>query len=389
MGKYNFDEIINREETYSSKWSKDGWTKNIFGGVLPEDRICLHVADMDFRCAPEIIKAMHDVADTGIYGYSSIPSEYYEAVISWYKRRMDFSFSQDDIFYFPGTHTAIAKCIELFTEANDGIIVLTPSYSYHWDIEPLKRKMVGVEMINTNGYYTIDFDKFEEACSQKENTLFILCNPHNPTGRVLNKEELSKLSEICKKHNVLVVSDEVHSDLIRKDVTFYPSMNYMDNSNLIVTTAVNKTFNLAGLQMTNVIIKDEKLKEPFKLLHSLPTPFGIASVIAAYNKSEDWVNELNEYLDNSIDQIIKYININLPKVKVFRPEGSYILWLDFRGYNLTNDEIRTKIYTNAHVVLQGGTNYDEKETEQFQRMCAANPTSQIIEALERLSKEFN
>ena len=158
MKMYKFDEIINREETYSSKWSKDGWTKNIFGGILPSDRICLHVADMDFRCAPEIINAMHEVADTGIYGYSSIPSEYYDAVISWYKRRMNFSFSQDEIFYFPGTHNAIAKCIELFTKIGDGIIVLTPSYSYHWDIEPLKRKMIGVEMINNNGYYTIDFD---------------------------------------------------------------------------------------------------------------------------------------------------------------------------------------------------------------------------------------
>ena len=389
MKKYNFDEIINREHTYSSKWSKDGWTKNIFGGTLPEDRICLHVADMDFRCAPKIIEAMHKVADDGIYGYSSIPSEYYEAVVSWYSRRMNFNFSKEDIFYFPGTHNAIAKCIEIFTKPNDGIIVLTPSYSYHWDIEPLQRKMVGVEMNNNDGYYSIDFDKFEEACSHQENTLFILCNPHNPTGRVLNVEELTRLSDICKKHNVLVVSDEVHSDLIRKEVSFYPSMNYMDNSNLIVATAVNKTFNLAGLQMTNVIIKDPKLKEPFLFMHNLPTPFGIASVIAAYNESEDWVDELNEYLDSSIDQIISYIHSNLPKVKVYKPEGSYILWLDFSGYNLSDEEIRNRIYNQSHVVLQGGTNYDETKKEQFQRMCAANPTSQIIEALERIKHYFN
>ncbi len=388
MKKYNFDEIINRENTFSSKWSKDGWTKDIFGGLLPGDRICLHVADMDFRCSPKIIEAMHEVAKTGIYGYSSIPNEYYEAVISWYKRRMNFVFNKEDIFYFPGTHNAIAKCIEIFTKENEGIIVLTPSYSYHWDIEPLHRKMIPVEMINNNGYYTIDFSKLEDACKNNNNTLFILCNPHNPTGRVFNENELKTISKICEKHHVLVVSDEVHSDLIRKDVTFIPSMNVMNNNNLIVATAVNKTFNLAGLQMTNLIITDEKLKQPFINLHNLPTPFGIASVIAAYNHSEDWVNELNSYLDQSIDEIIVFINNHLPKVKVHRPEGSYILWLDFTDYNLSDEEIRNRIYNKAHVVLQGGTNYDEKSKEQFQRMCAANPTKQILEALERIAKEF-
>ncbi len=388
MKKYNFDELVNRRNTYSAKWSKDGWTKDIFGGLLPEDRICLHVADMDFKCPPQVIKAMHNIADEGIYGYSCVPNEYYDAIISWYQRRMNFVFKKEDIFYTPGTHTAIAKVIELYTKINDGIIVLTPSYSYHFDIEPLNRVMVSVEMINNNGYYNIDYEAFEEACSNSNNTLFILCHPHNPTGRVFTKEELEKLSDICKKYNVLVVADEVHSDLIRKEITFTPSMNVMDNSNLIVCTAVNKTFNLAGLQMTNVIIKDPKLKEVFQTVHYSPTPFGIAALIAAYNEAEDWVNELNEYLDTSINEVISYIHTNLPKVKVTRPEGTYILWLDFSAYNLSCEEIREKIYTKAHVVMQGGTNYDEKLCEQFQRICIANPKSQIIEALERIKKEF-
>lgn len=388
MGKYNFDEIINRRETYSSKWSKDGWTRNIFGGTLPEDRICLHVADMDFKCPPQVIEAMHKIANEGIYGYSSIPDEYYDAVISWYSRRMNFHFTKNDIFYSAGTHTAISKCIKEFTKVNEGIIVLTPSYSYHWDIEPLNRVMIGVEMINNNGYYTINFEEFENACANPNNTLFILCHPHNPTGRVFKKEELIELGRICKKHNVLVVSDEVHSDLIRKNVKFTPSMNVMDNSNLIVCTAVNKTFNLAGLHMTNMIITDTKLKEPFINTHDSPTPFGIASVIAAYNESEDWVNELNEYLDNSIEEVISYIHNNLPKIKVHKPEGTYILWLDFSEYNLPSEEIRRRIYDEAHVVMQGGTNYDEKSCEQFQRICIANPKAQVIEALERIKKQF-
>ena len=146
MGKYNFDEIINRELSYSSKWSLTGWTKNIYGGDLPEDRICLHVADMDFKCAPKIIEAMHKVADEGIYGYSSIPNEYYEAIVSWFERRMGWKINSDSIFFAPGTHTAIAECIKRFTKVNDGVIVLTPSYSYHMDIDQNNRTFVGVEM---------------------------------------------------------------------------------------------------------------------------------------------------------------------------------------------------------------------------------------------------
>ena len=170
------------------------------------------------------------VSLNGIYGYSNIPICYYKAVQSWYARRMNFHFDIDDIFYMPGTHTAIAKCISLFSNVNDGVIVLTPSYSYHSDVEPINRKYIKVEMINNNGYYTIDFDAFEKACKEKDNTIFILCNPHNPTGRVFNIEELQRIGKICKENNVLIISDEVHSDLIRKDVTFHPIMNVIDTN---------------------------------------------------------------------------------------------------------------------------------------------------------------
>ena len=343
MGKYNFDELIDRKNTYSAKWFKEGFTKDIFKGELPEDRICLHVADMDFKCPPQIIQAMHDIANEGIYGYCCTPDEYYEAVINWYARRMNFFFKKDEIFYMNGTHNAIARCIEKFSKEKQGVIVLTPSYSYHGDIEPLNRVFVPVGMINDNGYYTIDFEAFKKACEDENNTVMILCNPHNPTGRVFNEEELRQIGKICKENNVLVISDEVHSDLIRKGVKFYPAINVMGEENVIVATAVNKTFNLAGLQMTNLIIKDKKLKKAFENDFLCPTPFGIKAVIAAYNLAEDWVDELNEYLDQSIDEVISYIHENLDKCVVCRPEGSYILWLDFSKYNLSDEIIREKI----------------------------------------------
>ena len=389
MGKFNFDECICRRNTYSAKWCKDGFTKEIFQGNLPEDRICLHVADMDFKCPPEVVKAMHEIASQEIYGYCCIPNEYYDAVINWYDRRMNWKINKEDIFYEPGTHTAIAKCIRLFSKENEGVIVLSPSYSYHGDVEKYNRKYIKVEMINNNGYYTIEYCALDKACEDKNNTIMIICNPHNPTGRVFNVEELTNIANICKKHNVLMISDEVHSDLIRKGVKFTPFMEVAGSENVIVTTAVNKTFNLAGLQMTNMIIKDEKLKQAFKDDYTSPTPFGIAAVIAAYNKSEDWVDELNTYLDEAIDEAISFINKNISKCKVHRPEGSYILWLDFSEYNLSDKEIRDRIYNKAKVVAQGGTNYDENKKEQFQRLCVANPKAQIIEALTRIKDQFN
>ena len=388
MGKYNFDELINRRITYSSKWAEKGWTRDIFGGDLPEDRICLHVADMDFRCAPKIVEAMHKIADDGIYGYSSIPQEYYDAVKSWYKRRMAWEFAEDSIFYAPGTHTAIAECIKRFTSVDDYVIVLTPSYSYHMDIEGNNRHYLAVDMINNDGYYTIDYSDLESACKHPKATAMIICHPHNPTGRVYNEEELIRIAQICRANNVLMICDEVHSDLIRHDVKFVPMMKAVGPKGLIVTTAVNKTFNLAGLQMTNMIIEDSKLKEAFKNYHSSPTPFGIASVIAAYNESEDWVDELNEYLDLLIAECIDFIKTNIPKCKVYRPEGTYILWLDFRDYLLWDNEIKEKIYNKAKVIAQGGASYDEESCGQFQRLCIASPKAKVMEALERIAKEF-
>ena len=388
MGKYNFDEIVNREITYSSKWAREGWTKQIYGGQLPEDRICLHVADMDFKCAPKIVEAMHKVANDEIYGYSSIPDEYYDAVSSWYQRRMDWKINKDSIFYAPGTHTAISECIKRFTKVNEGVIVLTPSYSYHMDVDQNDRLYVPVDMINNNGYYTIDYEGLENACKNPNNTAMIICHPHNPTGRVYKEEELKMIASICRRNNVLMISDEVHSDLIRYDVEFIPMMKAVGKDGLIVTTAVNKTFNLAGLQMTNMIIEDEKLKKSFQTYHSSPTPFGIASVIAAYNESEDWVDELNAYLDSLIDDVVSFININMPKCKVIKPEGTYILWLDFRDYNLTDEQIKDKICNKARVITQGGANYDEKSLGQFHRLCIASPKGKVMEALERITKEF-
>lgn len=390
--KYHFDEIIDRKNdkySFSMKWADDAHTAQMLGvDHFPEDKICLQTADMDFKTAPAVIEAMKGVAEHGIYGYSGITPAYREAVVHWYHTRQDWDFNPEDITFTPGTHTGIAECIKRLTKPGDGVIVLVPSYSYHFDVEPNGRQYVSVPMIETEGYYTIDFDLLEAACAKEENTMFIICHPHNPTGRIWSDEELLKMAEISRRHGVIMISDEVHSDIIRKGTTFHPMMKVVGPQGLIAFTAVNKTFNLAGLAMTNMIVQDPELKERFGRYFSLSSPFGIAAVIAAYNEGADWVDELNEYLDENIDFAINFIKERMPKAKCFRPEGGYILWVDLRGYGLSDEEIKNRVFDQAHLVLQGGGNFDSEFGAQFQRICLPSPKSVIEEAFERLAKAF-
>lgn len=377
--KYNFDEIIDRtndQYSYSLKWSN----------LKDKDYICLQTADMDFKTAPEVIEAMHKVADHGVYGYSGINDEYRNAHVNWFASRHNWHFNKEDLYFVCGTHTGVVECIKRFTKEDDGIIVLLPSYSYHHDIEPYNRRYVGVEMKEDNGYYTIDFEALEKAASDPKTTMFIICHPHNPSGRVWNEEELLKMAEISRKHNVLMVTDEVHCDIIRKDVEFKPMMSVVGTQGIIALTAINKTFNLAGLSMSSIIVCDDELKKGFEHYFALPSPFGIAAGIAAYNEGGKWVDELNEYLDKNLEFADTFIKEKLPKAKCLKPEGSYIIWIDFSGYGLTDEEIQTKIFDEAKVVLQGGANFDA--SNQYQRVCLSSPYAMIKEAFERIAKAF-
>ena len=391
--KYEFDEIIDRIHdpySFSFKWKSPSYILDDLGvKEVREDVICLETADMDFKTAPEIIEDLKKLADHGIYGYSAIPDEYYEAVCDWYKRRQDWKFSKEDVIYCPGTHNAVAVCVKLYTKPGEGVIVLTPCYGYHGDVESQDRKYVEVRMINDgNEYFTIDYDAFEKACADENNTMFIMCHPHNPTGRVFTHEELNKVADICRRYNVLIVSDEVHSDIIRKGQSFEPMMKACGPKGLIAATAVNKTFNLAGLAMTNLIIADPDLKTRNGDMYSMPSPFGIQAVISAYTKGEAWLNALNEYLDENIDICIDYIHKNMPKAKVIRPEGGYSINIDFSLYGLSDKEVVEKIYGKAGVILNSGLFFDDWRKAQVHRACLSSPRSVCLEAFKRISAEF-
>ncbi len=394
--RYDFDTVVDRANapySYAAKWASKGpmaemLMKRNGYDKMPEDRLCFFTADMDYKCAPELTEALIETAKHGIFGYSSVPAEYYEAVSRWFRDRFDWEIDPKHIFMGSnGTHHLIAECVKCFTQPGEGVIVLLPSYSYHHDIEPLGRTMVGVMMNCDNGYYTIDFDAFEKACAEEKNTLFVMMQPHNPTGRVFTVEELEKIGAICRKHNVIILSDDVHIDIARKGQKVVPIMKAIGTQGVIAATAVNKTFNVAGLAMSNLIIEDPELLAKYKPGFGMATPFGITAVIAAYTKCDAWVDALNEYLDRVLTYTAERFKKDLPKAVFTLPEGTYIMWVDFSGYGLSDEELAKKI-SATHVMVGDGVGFDMPNGGQFRRFCLTAPMEQIEDMCDRLAKAF-
>ena len=386
--KYNFDEVIDRahsEGSYSSKWGEGPFTASMFKSeTAPEDRLCFFVADMDFRCAPEIIAEMQKALNHGIFGYSATPDAYYDAIIRWMRDRFDMPVKKEQIRCAHGAHAAVIDAIEKLTKPGDGILVPLPTYYYRNDVNCVNRYYVGFQMKNDNGYYTFDWDAFEKLCREPQNTMVILQQPHNPTGRLWTEEEIRKIAQICRENNVIMLCDDVHMDFKRKENKVLPFINVVGPEGIVMITGLGKTFNLAGLSITNVIIQDEKLLEKMGPSRGMISPFSIAACVAAYTKCDEWVDQLNDYLDESIDYVIGRFRNELPKVKVWRPEGTYILWLDFTDCGYTSEELDQRIAGQAHLGLSDGKGMEPPEGTIFRRFCVTSPKSVIAEAMDRL-----
>lgn len=387
--KYNFDEVIDRTRaagSYSSKWANDPDTAARFGAeTAPEDRLCFFVADMDFRCAPEILEGIQTVTDHGILGYSAIPDAYYQAVIRWMKDRFNLNVKKEEIRTSSGARDMIYELIEQLTKPGDGIVVPLPSYYYRADIKPLNRHYVGFPMKCDDGYYTFDWEAFENLCRDPRNSMALLQQPHNPTGRIWTEDEIRKIADICRKNHVIMLCDDVHMDFKRKENKVLPFINVVGPEGIVMITGLGKTFNLAGLAITNVIVQDENLRN--RLIdhsHSIISPFNAAACIAAYTRCDEWVDQLNDYIDSSIDYVVERIRSELPKVKVRRPEGTFILWLDFTGLGLTSEELDRRIADKAHVGLTDGAGMEPPAGTIFRRMCVTAPKSVLKEALDRI-----
>ena len=391
--KYNFDEIISRKGTHSLKWEAGDLLKEFeITERFDDDTISLFVADMDFQCPQPVIDALHKRVDRLMFGYStqSTTSEYTDAIQGWFKRRHDWEIATESIVYSPGTVAAVATAVKAYTDVGDGVIIQRPVYApFTLSIEANNRVVVNNALINNDGYYTIDFDDLEAKAEVPENKLFILCSPHNPVGRVWTPDELVRMAEICLANDVVFISDEIHGDLVRKGVTHHPICTLLDDDRLISCTATNKTFNMAGLHCSNIIINNEEMRQAFtgEMGFSLPSPFTISALIAAYNEGEDWLAQVNEYIDGNLTFMQEFLAEYMPQVKYLVPEGTYIGWLDFSGYGLSPDEVHDRIYNRANVTLEDGKMFGD-EGLHYQRICVPSPRPLLRQALERIADQF-
>jgi len=390
---YNFDEIIDRKGTHSVKWEAGQMLKK-FGITerFDEDTIPLWVADMDFACPEPVLNALRKRLDQKMFGYTihSTTPEYIEAIQSWFERRLNWTIKAEDIIYSPGTVHAVDIAVKSFTSPGDGVIIQRPVYSPFTRVtEANGRSIVNNGLVNNDGYYTINFADLEEKAKDPNTTMMILCSPHNPVGRIWKPEELKKIAEICAANNVILVSDEIHGDLIRTDEIFYPIATVVNDDNIVICTAINKTFNLAGLHCSNIVITNPELKEKYQKAMGMqfPSPFTISALIASYNEGEDWLEQLKEYIDRNFDFLGQFLSEKMPQIKYLRPEGTYIAWLDFSGYELSPEEVHKRIYIDANVVLEDGKMFGD-QSKNFQRICIPTRRSLLEEAMNRIYGEF-
>lgn len=390
MSKFDFDTITDRSNTNAIKYDLAEKRNK------PLDAISLWVADMDFKTAPCIQKALAEKAAHGIYGYSRPDSRYYNALRNWLLTEHNFEIKDEWVVNTPGVSYAFATAIRALTEEGDAVLITRPVYyPFSNVINNQNRKLVNSALVLKNGHYEIDFEDFENKIISEKVKVFLFCSPHNPGGRVWTKEELEKISEICLKHNVIVISDEIHSDITFENHkhTVFASISDETRENSIICTAPSKTFNLAGLQFSNIIIPNEKLRSKFtkemeRTGYDEPSLMGIVAATAAYSEGKEWFEAAKAYIWNNILFAEKLVREKCPKIKVLKPEGSYLLWMDFSAFELSDSQINDRILNKAKVWLDGGIMFGP-EGEKFQRINCATPRAILEKALIQICNEFS
>ena len=351
------------------------------------------VADMDFKCPKEVIKEMNKRIKHGIFGYSQSNQEYFKSVYSWYKKNFNVILKEEWLIKTPGVVFALATAVKVLTKEKDYVLINNPVYyPFSEVVIDNNRKVISSNLVLENGKYHINFDDMEKKIKKYKIKLYLLCSPHNPVGRVWKKEELDKIIEICKRNKVFIVSDEIHSDFIwnGKHRCLLKYKDYLDN--MIVCTAPSKTFNLAGLQVSNIFIPNKKVRDDFqneiwKTGYSLINTMGIVACKAAYDSGYSWLENLRKYLKDNIDFVDNFLKERLPKVKLIYPEGTYLLWLDFRELKLTDEEINKIMLNDAKLWLDSGAMFG-KTGKGFQRLNIALPRKKLKWALEQMERAF-
>lgn len=389
---YDFDAVIPRKGTDSVKWDFiPAGDDSVRDDLLP-----LWIADMDFPCARPIIDALRDRVDGQIFGYSMAYSEsYLDAVTGWFKTRAGWEIDPAAIKVAPGIVPALGVLIRTLTDAGDGVIIQSPVYyPFSQLIRKNNRKLVNNPLIEEDGRYRMDFDDLEAKAKAPETKLLLLCNPHNPVGRLWTREELSRLADICLKNNVLIISDDIHCDLVRDPSGYTPLSTVNSDQRIITCTAASKTFNLAGLQISNIVINDPEIQNLWEeeIVGRCGImgvgAMGIVATRAAYTQGLTWLDQVNAYISDNLRYVEQFVAERLPKARFRMPEGTYFAWIDFREYGYSAEQLEKTMVFRAKVALDEGYIFG-KEGSGFERINTACPRSVLRDCLERMEKALS
>lgn len=375
--KYDFDKTIDRRATNSYKWDS-----------APEGVLPMWVADMDFRTAPAIIDALQKRVAHGIFGYTRVPDAYYDAVTSWFSRRHGWDIDREWIIYTSGVVPAVSAVIKAMTVPGDKVIVQTPVYNcFFSSIRNNGCEIVSNPLRRTADTYEMDFDALERCAADPRAKVMLLCNPHNPAGRVWTPDELTRLGNICLRNGVTVVADEIHCELVYQGFKYTPFASLSDAflHRSVTCVSPSKAFNIAGLQIANIVAFDNDLRSRIDKAININevcdvNPFGVAATIAAYNEGEEWLNQLVDYLHGNYEAMAEFCRRELPEFPITRLEGTYLVWMDCSSLGMPSDALEHALLDDARLWLNAGTMYG---AEGYMRWNIACPRSVMLDGLNR------
>lgn len=381
MTDFNFNQIIKRRHSNSIKW--DSAPEE---GILP-----MWVADMDFKAAPCIIEALRKRVDHGVFGYTHVPEEYYDAIVSWFAGRHNWTIPREMILYTTGVVPAIIFIIRALTSPGDKVIIQPPVYNAFFHAIPNAGcEILENPLIYSDGTYTMNLDDLEAKASDPDAKLLLLSNPHNPAGRVWSADELEQLNNICLRHNVTVISDEIHCELTFPGHSYTPFASISEDCrrNAVVCNSPSKAFNIAGLQIANIVCPDSRVRDRIDMAIRTNeacnvNPFGVEALIAAYTKGEEWLDALNAYIYHNYLILKEYFAKHLPELNVIKMEGTYLAWIDCRRLGIDSDSLQERLIRTEKLWINSGAMYGGN---QFMRINIACPTSVMTEGLERLRR---
>ncbi len=377
-----FDELTERRGTGSYKWDEAG----------ADDVIPMWVADMDFRTAPPVVEALRRRVEHGVFGYTLVPERYYDAVISWFARRHGWTMQREWIMYTTGVVPAVSAVIKALTMPGERVIVQTPVYNcFFSSIRNNGCEVAENPLLYADGRYTMDYEGLERVAADPRTTLMLLCNPHNPAGRVWTRDELLRVNDICMRHGVTVVADEIHCELVYDGFRYTPfaSVSEACLANSVTCCSPSKAFNTAGLQIANIISADADVRRRIDRAININevcdvNPFGVEALIAAYNEGGAWLDSLIEYIRGNYEALCAFFAEHLPAVRIVPMEGTYLVWADCRALGMTSDCITARLLSEGRVMVSSGTIYGAAG-EGFIRINIACPRERMMEGLRRIA----